>query len=237
MNKKIVILIAVIFTSISSIASTTYVVEGRGSQLQTVTNFVSDLRLMNHPVQSQVNNNLGEYFNVTCITDGQIVATQRVHLSDKILAKYTTHRSNGRIGEQLLEVCGTQAYQIASVVRAGNKPVTKTEIKYVYKTDTLIQKQVVVQEKIVEVVKKDKNRWKKQLATHLLAYGGGVATGYLLNNKNTQNTKIVEVIKVVKETVQDHPIGYIPGDTPNPNGQSGNNGGGYIPGNTVDFGG
>ena len=97
----------------------TFLLEGRADQLVNVHGLVSDLNPTNYYIGTRVNTLLGDRFRLT-FTDGNGRTTSSMfHLSDKIIRKYLRHRKNGTTGEQILEVCGTQASSILIPLRAA----------------------------------------------------------------------------------------------------------------------
>ena len=137
---KNLIMLTFLFISFNLSANnkyTYYKVEGRSSHISTAKQLVSDINPTNHVVHARDNDSLGEYFIVSYFENNKLVEYTKVHLSDVILAKYLRHRANAQTGEQILEVCGTQASQILSILRLG----LKTTQPIVIEKPVIVQKQ------------------------------------------------------------------------------------------------
>lgn len=98
---------------------TYYLLEGRQDQLENVKGLVNDINLTTYPVGTSPNTLMGDNFRLTFVSPEGALSQSTFHLSDQIIRKYKNHRQNGQTGEQILEVCGTQASQILVPIRAG----------------------------------------------------------------------------------------------------------------------
>lgn len=94
-----------------------FVLEGRTQAMPNVNWLASEMNPTNFPIYAQENNSMGAYFNYSFVQDGRVMGTERIHLSDQIVASIGRHLSNPRTGESLSSVCARQGGQFNAVNR------------------------------------------------------------------------------------------------------------------------
>jgi len=117
--KNLLIIFTLFLVNTAFAQDTYYLLEGRPDAMETVQTLVVNLKQDNYPVIPQPNVTAGEYFYLSFIQNGKEIAKEKVSLSTTIVKKIKKHLKNGRTGEQLAQVCGTQVGQFSRVFRSG----------------------------------------------------------------------------------------------------------------------
>lgn len=125
-----------------------YLIEGRQSQLPTVTDLVNNLNQTQHAVYPRVNNALGKYFRISYFKNNTFDknSSKLVHLSDMICANIRQNLNNPQTGQAIGAVCGGQIGIINSILKLGlgssessidTRLVQNNQTKIIHKIDTL----------------------------------------------------------------------------------------------------
>ena len=124
MKTKILLLIVVLASCFSAQAQTEeiyYVLSGRSNGLNTMHNLLTKVNPSGYPLHFSSDETIGNKFNLVLYKDygNTIVNSGRAHITHTMLDNINRHLQDGRTGEQLLQLCGTQLDQMLAVFRTG----------------------------------------------------------------------------------------------------------------------
>lgn len=141
--KNLLLTFALMITAltINAQSESYYLVEGRQSQLSTVTDLVNNLNQTQYTVYPRANNALGEHFRISYFKNNTFDknSSKLVHLSDLICANIRKNMDNPQTGQSIGSVCGTQIGIINSVLKLGlDSPTPSIDTRMVENNQTTI---------------------------------------------------------------------------------------------------